>query len=430
MRFVLFAVFLVCFAALSPGGTPYWLPVPTPTNQHLRAVAFTDSLYGWVAGNGGTLMKTTDGGFTWNLLPSGITYDIADVQMLNRNDGMAIAVQVTATAAYTILLFTTDGGDSWRTEYYPIPDEVMNSIALVDAQHCWLAGESSVLAGSNDGGRSWEHAAIDTGSAPAPGDLRRVEFRTPSIGFATGGRFDLTGTIWRTTNGGALWSAQLAAPEPINDVHFIDSLNIIGVTGDYDYGSGLVRTTDGGLHWGYTYLSIWGDARAMSFRTPAEGWVVLGFAGACMVTRDTGWTWQSMFTPETTSVLDLQFVTPRRGIMVGSDGKIFRFDPDATSAGAEDPVPARHRLLPAYPNPFNGSAAIGFEIGERSRVALTVTDITGRTVATLVDGVRESGSYRAVFDAAHLASGVYFTRLLVSGAQAPFVATGKLLLVR
>jgi photosystem II stability/assembly factor-like uncharacterized protein len=420
---------------LIPGFAPlldaqeYWLPVVSPTTNHLRAVTFTDSLYGWVCGNNGTMIKTTDGGSTWISLNSGLSHDIVNVCMLNRTQGWALALDISGSTIWSLLLFTTDGGTTWTAERYPKPNVVLNAVTFQDDQHGWVAGEDAHLAGSVDGGRDWSVAALDSGLAPL-GDLRRIRFYNHRYGYATGGRFDLTGVVWRTWNGGKFWSAVGVAPEPINDVHFIDSLNVIGVTGDYDYGSGVVRTTDGGQTWGYTYLGIWGDARGMAFRTPAEGWVVLGFAGACMVTRDTGWTWQSMFTPETTSVSDIQFVTERRGIMVGADGKIFRFDPDAVSVPPTNTVPLHARLLPPYPNPFNPTAVIPFELGARSHVELTVYDLTGRKVATLVDAMQDAGSHRAVFDAAGLSSGVYFTRLQVFAPGSSFSATTKLLLVR
>jgi photosystem II stability/assembly factor-like uncharacterized protein len=424
------AMVLLCSLAASQlQGQAYWVPVSSPTTSHLNAVAFTDSLYGWIVGNSGTLLKTTDGGLTWAALNPEITNDIVDVQMANRLEGWALAHEITGSAVWTRILFTTDGGTSWRNESYPLPDVVLNSVSFSDPQTGWVAGEASTLAGTTDGGHTWKNAVLDSGVAPV-GDLRRLRFLNPLYGYAVGGRFDLTGVVWRTSNGGETWSATLAAPEPINDMHFIDSMNVIGVTGDYDYGSGIVRTTDGGAHWQYTYLGIWGDARGLAFRTPSEGWAVLGFAGTCMVTRDTGLTWQSMFTPETTSVSDIQFVTDRCGIMVGAEGKIFRFDPDVVSVPASDIVPSRTHLLSPYPNPFNPAAVLGFEIGTRAHVLLSVCDITGREVATLIDGIRDAGTHQAVFDAGNLASGMYFCRLQVFDESSRFSAAAKLLLMR
>lgn len=68
-------------------------------------------------------------------------------------------------------------------------------------------------------------------------------------------------------------------------------------------------------------------------------------------------------------------------------------------------------LLPNYPNPFNPQTTIAFTLGEESHVVLSVFDVTGKNVATLVNGVRGAGLHRETFDASGLSSGVYVYRL-------------------
>lgn len=69
------------------------------------------------------------------------------------------------------------------------------------------------------------------------------------------------------------------------------------------------------------------------------------------------------------------------------------------------------RLLQNYPNPFNPSTTIRFAVPERFHVTLIVYDILGRHIATLVDDLVDPGAYSHVFDAGHLASGIYLYRL-------------------
>ena len=64
-----------------------------------------------------------------------------------------------------------------------------------------------------------------------------------------------------------------------------------------------------------------------------------------------------------------------------------------------------------YPNPFNPSTAVRFQLSEASHVRLTVYDVQGREVATLVDARKGPGIYTVRFDASGLASGVYLCRL-------------------
>ncbi len=74
-------------------------------------------------------------------------------------------------------------------------------------------------------------------------------------------------------------------------------------------------------------------------------------------------------------------------------------------------TPVVFQLLPNYPNPFNNSTIIRYFLAERGEVRLTVFDILGRDVNTLVDNYQEQGQYAVNFDAAYLSSGIYFYRL-------------------
>lgn len=84
---------------------------------------------------------------------------------------------------------------------------------------------------------------------------------------------------------------------------------------------------------------------------------------------------------------------------------------DEMSAPASLNVPEEAVLLSAFPNPFNPSTTIGFQLEEAAMVKLAVFDITGREAARLVEGWLSEGAHQAVFDCGDLVSGVYFARL-------------------
>jgi len=67
-----------------------------------------------------------------------------------------------------------------------------------------------------------------------------------------------------------------------------------------------------------------------------------------------------------------------------------------------------------YPNPFNPSTSIQFSLPREGRVVLEVFNLMGEKVATLINGMMPSGTYREQFDASKLTSGVYFYRLATS----------------
>jgi len=71
-----------------------------------------------------------------------------------------------------------------------------------------------------------------------------------------------------------------------------------------------------------------------------------------------------------------------------------------------------------FPNPFNPTTNISYQLIENSRVSIKVYDILGRQVATLVDGNKAAGQYITVFDGSRYASGIYFVRMMVQGSSA------------
>jgi hypothetical protein len=77
----------------------------------------------------------------------------------------------------------------------------------------------------------------------------------------------------------------------------------------------------------------------------------------------------------------------------------------------DDNVPAEVELRQNYPNPFNPVSMIDFGIPVESRVTITIHDLLGRTVATLMDDVQRAGFHSVPFVATNLASGVYLVRL-------------------
>lgn len=89
-------------------------------------------------------------------------------------------------------------------------------------------------------------------------------------------------------------------------------------------------------------------------------------------------------------------------------------------------VPERYSLDQNYPNPFNPTTAISYQLASGGDVTLKVYDQLGREVQTLVNGHQEAGTYALQFNAATIASGVYFYRLTAGN----FVATKELVLLK
>jgi hypothetical protein len=88
--------------------------------------------------------------------------------------------------------------------------------------------------------------------------------------------------------------------------------------------------------------------------------------------------------------------------------------------------PRGFALFQNYPNPFNPTTTIRFSLPHRSHVTLTVYNTLGQKVAGLVNSTTEAGYHEVQFNAASLASGVYFYRLQAG----PFVQTRSLVVLK
>ena len=97
-----------------------------------------------------------------------------------------------------------------------------------------------------------------------------------------------------------------------------------------------------------------------------------------------------------------------------------------TSVTVNSASPYRYRLEHNYPNPFNPSTTIRYELRWDGPVSLTVYDILGREVTTLVNGRQSAGPHAVVFDARGISSGAYFYTLR-SGS---YTKTEKMLLLK
>ena len=89
-------------------------------------------------------------------------------------------------------------------------------------------------------------------------------------------------------------------------------------------------------------------------------------------------------------------------------------------------IPGGFALYQSYPNPFNPTTKIEFQLPKDEFVSLKVYDMLGNEVETLANGYKTVGKYSITFDASKLASGIYFYQLRSNS----FVSTKKMLLLK
>ncbi|MGE5430827.1 MAG: T9SS type A sorting domain-containing protein [Syntrophomonadaceae bacterium] len=89
-------------------------------------------------------------------------------------------------------------------------------------------------------------------------------------------------------------------------------------------------------------------------------------------------------------------------------------------------APVEYALSQNFPNPFNPSTVINYQIPKASKVTLKVYDMLGKEVATLIDGYKEMGSYSVQFNASSLPSGIYIYEIRTN----EFIKSGKMMLLK
>ncbi len=297
------------------GAEPYrWDIQNSGTDEILRGAYFEDNLTGWVVGDGGSVIHTTNGGLNWNAQNSGVSHRLEDICFIDSQTGWIVGNS-------GVILHTTNGGNYWGDQYPG--DAWFRDISFIDADNGWVVGQNTaydsvLILKTTDGGANWNLIYSDTLDI-----LFGVFFTDADNGWVVG----TSGTILRTTDGGGTWDTQASGTEEwLTDVYFIDA-STGWVVGDYDYSAdraNILHTTDGGDSWSYqnpgvSYLSL----NSVHFIDSQNGWAS-GVSGKIIRTTDGGNNWheQTSAAGSITAFNAVFFADSHRGWAVGWDGTI------------------------------------------------------------------------------------------------------------
>lgn len=287
------------------------------------------------------------------------SYYLKDVDFISADVGWAVGHPHwdQARRVYTgTIIKTTDGGQTWNAQPADTLATLLN-VDFVDANHGWTVGTDGVILHTADGGAHWMRQTV-----ASTDEFRGVAFANTNQGWATsfhavhfdsdGDPDDWRGSIWHTADGGAHWTRQTlpANASLLNRLDFIDAQRgwAVGVkfTGNDQYGqpqhAGVVyRTADGGQTWQELY-SPGADIvlNGVAWIDAYHGWVV-GFptlssmsGGFTFHTADGGQTWASQYelappagTTFSTLRLDsVQFLDALHGWAVGGLSQVIKTD--------------------------------------------------------------------------------------------------------
>jgi photosystem II stability/assembly factor-like uncharacterized protein len=352
---------------------------------------------------------------------------------LNRQQGWAISWNIEGFFG-TLVLKTTDGGNTWTQHQYPVENYIANCILFLDSLNGWIGGRNAhPIMFTTNGGQSWEQASIDS-SPLSLFPVLNIYFYNQQYGYACGGRFDIAGVTWSTADGGQNWHPidNLQAPaDEVHGIHMYDSLNVIGAGGDPDlgYGVGMLRTADGGWNWEYEELSMAGNAFDIDFRNETEAWAPLGPAQELIYSMDGGTSWTVMPTPQSTSIFDMIFTDSLHGYGVGYNGAVIRYVPKPVAV--KEASMKSDGLIALYPNPADNTLWLRFtrQVARTFKDAdVRLTDIEGRMMlrSQLKNIAGDQVSYQ--FDTSRFPAGIYTCTIRLTNASTELVLTKKIVL--
>jgi len=102
---------------------------------------------------------------------------------------------------------------------------------------------------------------------------------------------------------------------------------------------------------------------------------------------------------------------------------------NTTSVEERSVVPEKSSLQQNFPNPFNNSTVIRYSVDRQSDVSITVYDMTGKEISTLVNESKQAGTFSIGFSNTNIASGTYFYRLIAKSAEGKATVETKKMIV-
>jgi photosystem II stability/assembly factor-like uncharacterized protein len=427
------ALFVLLISCNYLSSQVYWVNQQSPVTAWLYRCVFTDTLNGWVCGDSGTVVHTTNGGVNWVQQTTNVDYFVEDICFTSKFNGWGIANDFVFYKSY--IMRTTDGGENWNLSPYPDSTIILDAVYFLDSLNGYMGGFNGVILKTTNGGSNWNIMPVDS-SLYYMFHIKSFRFFNSRIGVACGGIMDFGGIIWKTTDYGYHWKAFIIAPEPIYDVRYLDSNIAYATGGDFEYGASFEQTADNWDNHNYLALGFFGVGQAIAMRTPNEIWIPLGFSLAWAVSTDNAQTWSMVVNPDSNGVYDAVFVDSTHGWAAGSNGRIYKFNQEIIGVNNHGNTTLfAFRLFQNYPNPFNPATKIKYQIpdvngstGKTSRIAvqLVIYDVLGKRVNILVDENKNPGTYEIEWDASGLPSGVYFYKL----SAGSFTQTKKMVLLK
>ena len=335
MRISLVLVLLTMLAV------PRWTVQTSGVTQRLRGVSAVSERVAWASGAGSTVLRTSDGGLTWQKLS--VTSDPLDFRDIDALDAQTAYVMSIGNGPASRIYKTTDAGKTWNLQFKNEDEKAfLDAMSFWDANHGIAFGDSVdkqfYILTTADGGRTWSRMA--TTNLP-PAQENEGAFAASGTNIALFGKSHAwigTGAatksrVLRTADGGRTWQVAdtplASGPSSgIFSIAFRDAKHGVIAGGDYkkeqEAVDNLAFTSDGGITWTLVKgLSGFRSVVAYVPGTKTPALVALGPSGGDY-SLDDGRTWKRIEGPGFDTFSFPRSLAPGKqiGWGAGAEGKI------------------------------------------------------------------------------------------------------------
>ncbi|HYM21532.1 MAG TPA: YCF48-related protein [Candidatus Kapabacteria bacterium] len=288
----------------------------SPTTHNLNNVFFIDEHTGFVVGDSGTVLKTSNAGDSWSQVTVPTKQKLYDLYFFNSDTGFVCGDQV--------FFQTTNSGVTWAEIDSGL---LFANIHFFDGVKAVLSGGKSssghqmpFLLVSSDGGASWDYRSPNfpaNSSAPIYAGESFYDFydgflfiHDPLQGYAS---------VYRTNDNGRTWNSVYYADHGISAAYCANSSTVYMCSD-----SGLViKSTDFGLSWVGRTSGTTHDLSSLYFISADAGYAA-GASGTIISTSDGGANWNSLSSGTSSALRAIYFPTASVGFVVGANGTIIK----------------------------------------------------------------------------------------------------------
>lgn len=328
-----------------PGARGWCWSSRSATGNQINAVAFSDQSSGWVVTALGEVLRTVDGGRSWDLQLIDRTRYFQNVVVqgpltawvssgtdlyFTSDGGARWSLRATLPAPIIALVRTgtddlwatlaggvarsSDGGVSWTQQVAGV-DQNLLSLASTDGITAWAVGVYGVAASTEDGGNTWTPRKI------LSADTQNFLLQVVCVDKLNLWVVSSDGSVLTSSDGGSTWVARADPQVQVRRIHAFDARRAIGVSSD----ARIYRTEDGAQTW-QPLDDAGTSASLMAVSAAPTGtlWVV-GDGGRILRSDDGGSSWLELTGAPAVQMTSV--AASRQGLVaVGWDGTILRAD--------------------------------------------------------------------------------------------------------